>query len=88
MLDTTSGGAGGDGRPWRRGTKLAAELDRRLAGAEDLCDVIFWWHDAWRAAVRLALKSRDTEDIQPWNFSDNELACFVIAMTSGCGRRN
>jgi hypothetical protein len=41
---------GGDGRPWRRGTSLAAELDRKLAGDEPLTDVVVWWHDSWRAS--------------------------------------
>ena len=84
MLDTISGG--GDGRPWRRGTRLAPELDRRLAGDEPLEEAIFWWHDSWRAAVRLRkVFPHGDEHVQPKNFSDNELAAFVIAVTSGCG---
>src|SRR6516225_4943672 len=74
--------------PRRRGTKLAPELDRRLGTNEDLVDVIEWWHEAWRAALRLSLTFHRTEDCQPKNFSDNELAVFVLVMTSGCGIDN
>jgi hypothetical protein len=81
-----SGGGGDDGRPRRRGTSLAPELDRRLAGDEPLEEAIFWWHDSWRASVRLRkVLPHGDENVQPRNFSDNELACFVIAVTSGCG---
>ena len=80
------GGGGGGGRPWRRGTRLAPELDRRLAGDEPLDEVIIWWHDSWRAALRRRKVDPDGDyHAQPRNFSDNELACFVIAITSGCG---
>ena len=48
MLDMI-GSSGGDGRPWRRGTRLAPELDRRLAGDEPLDEIICWWDDSWRA---------------------------------------
>jgi hypothetical protein len=84
--DFEIGGGDGDGRPWRRGTRLAPELDRRLAGDEDLCDIIDWWHDSWRANLRLRkVDPQGDYHVQPKNFSDNELACFVIAVTSGCG---
>jgi hypothetical protein len=72
MLDTISGGD--DGRPRRRGTSLAPELDRRLAGDEPLDEIIRWWHDSWRAAVRLRkVFPHGDEHVQPKNFSDNEL---------------
>ena len=74
--------------PRRRGTKLAPELDRRLGTNEDLVDVIEWWHEAWRAALRLSLTFRITGDCQPKNFSDNELAVHVISLVSGCGDDN
>jgi hypothetical protein len=94
MLEITGGG-GGDGRPRRRrGTKLAPELNRRLAGDEDLCNIIRWWHNAWRETTRMHIKftagsEAAVEALQPRNFSDNELACFVtaisiIVITSGC----
>ena len=84
MLDMI-GSSGGDGRPWRRGTRLAPELDRRLAGDEPLDEIICWWDDSWRTAIRLRkVLPHGYEDIQPRNFSDNELACFIIAITSGC----
>jgi hypothetical protein len=83
MLDTIGGG---DGRPWRRGTRLAPELDRRLAGDEPLDEIIGWWNDSWRAAIRLRkVFPHGDENVQPKNFSDNELAAFVINITSGCG---
>ena len=79
------GDAGGGWQP-RCGTRLAAELDRRLAGDEPLDEIIEWWDDAWRAAIRLRkVFPHGDENVQPRNFSDNELAVFVIAITSGCG---
>jgi hypothetical protein len=87
MYEVIGGGDDrGDGRPWPRGTRLAPELDRRLAGDEPLDEIICWWDDSWRTAIRLRkVLPHGYEDIQPRNFSDNELACFVIAITSGCG---
>jgi hypothetical protein len=35
--------------PTPRGTRLAAELDRRLKGDEPLTSVILWWHEQWQA---------------------------------------
>jgi hypothetical protein len=82
------GSVGGGGGRWpeRRGTRLAPELDRKLAGDEPLNEVIHWWDEEWRAAVRLRrVLPHGDENVQPRNFSDNELAAFVIAITSGCG---
>jgi hypothetical protein len=84
--DMIEGGGGGGGLPPRRGTRLAAELDRRLAGNEPLDKIICWWDDSWRAAIRLReIFPHGDENVQPRNFSDNERACFVIVITSGCG---
>ena len=81
-----SGGGGGDGRPRRRGTRLAPELDRRLAGDEPLDDIIDWWTDSWRAAIRLRkIFPHGDEHVQPKNFSDNEFAAFMASMLCGCG---
>jgi hypothetical protein len=83
--EVIGGGGGGDGRPWHRGTRLAAELDRRLAGDEPLDEVVIWWHDEWRAALRLRkVLSHGYDDIHPKNFSANEFAAFVIAVTISC----
>jgi hypothetical protein len=86
------GGGGGDGRRpprRRRGTKLALELDRRLASHEDLGDIIEWWDDTWHGTTRLHIEfsagSEETvEDLEPRKFSDNEFMCFMISMLSGC----
>jgi hypothetical protein len=60
-----------------------------LPGDEPLEEVIFWWDNSWRSALRLRkVDPHGDYHIQPKDFSDNELACFVIAITSGCGRRN
>ena len=40
MYSESGGGGGGGRQPRRRGTSLAAELDRRLAGDEYLGDII------------------------------------------------
>jgi hypothetical protein len=83
MLDRISGGD--DGRPWRRGTRLAPELDRRLAGDEPLDDIIDWWHESWRAALRLRkIFPHGDKDVQPKNFSDHEFAAFMASMLCGC----
>ena len=80
------GGGGGGGRPWPRGTKLADELDRRLAGDEPLDEVIDWWSNSWRAAIRLRkIFPHGDKDVQPKNFSDHEFAAFMASMLCGCG---
>jgi hypothetical protein len=86
MLEITGGGGGGGKQPRRHGTKLAPELNRRLASDEDLCNIIRWWHHAWRETTRMHIKftagsEAAVEALQPRNFSDNELACFVTAIT-------
>jgi hypothetical protein len=96
MLDRIE--SGGDGRPWRRrGTSLAPELDRKLAGDEPLDEVIGWWISSWRAATGLYIKFvQGKEDIHPGrfsdhpsNFSDNEFAVFMVSVLSdGCGTVN
>jgi hypothetical protein len=84
-------GSGGGGRPERRkGTRLAPELDRRLAGDEPLDKAIEWWHDEWRGATRMHIafafgNEAIVDGFQPVNFSDNEFAVFMIATLSGCG---
>jgi hypothetical protein len=86
----SGGGGGNDGRPpRRRGTKLAPELDRRLAGDEDVGNIIGWWHDTWRETTRMHIdfsagSKAAVEALQPRNFSDNEIICFMISMLSGC----
>jgi hypothetical protein len=76
---------GGGGRPWPRGTKLADELDRRLAGDEPLTKVINWWTDSWSATVSLhKIFPYGDKDIQPRNFSDHEFAAFMASMLCGC----
>jgi hypothetical protein len=71
MLDRIE--RGDHGRPWRRrGTSLAAELDRKLAGDEYLGDVISWWHDSWRATAGLYVKFvQGEDDFRPGRFSDH-----------------
>jgi hypothetical protein len=91
-----SGGGGGGGEPRRRGTSLAAELDRRLAGDEFLGDVIDWWSNTWRARAELYMKfTHGDEAIRPdvfsdhlANFSNNEFAVYMISVISGCGSDN
>jgi len=88
----TFGSGGGDGQPRRRGTRLATELDRRLAGDEFLGDVIDWWSNTWRASGELYMTfAYGDEAIRPSvfsdhlaNFSDNEFTCFMISTLSGC----
>jgi hypothetical protein len=72
---------------------LAPELDRRLASDEFLGDIIEWWSDTWRAKAGLYMTfAYGDEAIHPsnfadhlGNFSDNELAVYIIAVISGCG---
>jgi hypothetical protein len=86
------GGGGGGRRPERRkGTRLAPELDRRLAGDEPLDAIIGWWDDKWHSATRMLLMFAATsgnesviEEFQPGNFSDTEYAVFLISLLSGC----
>jgi hypothetical protein len=87
-----TGGGGGRRLPERRGTRLALELDRRLASDEPLDKVIGWWHDAWRSALHLFVMFAAASgnealvaEFQPENFSDNEYAVFIVSMLSGCG---
>jgi hypothetical protein len=76
------GGSGGgdDGRPPRRGTRLAPELDRRLVSDEPLDEIIGWWNNS--------AAGFGNEAIHLHNFSDNELAVHVISLVSGCGDDN
>jgi hypothetical protein len=62
------GGGGGGFLPERRGTRLAAELDRRLASDEPLYGIVDWCIEAWCARVRvyLAFPNGGGEgDVQP-----------------------
>jgi hypothetical protein len=86
-IDGGVGGYGVGDWPGRRGggTKLAAELDRRLAGDEPLIDIIGWWTEAWRAAAGLYLVSANgDEGILSENFSANEHTVYILATVSGC----
>jgi hypothetical protein len=67
MLDRIERGDG-DGRPERRGTRLAAELDRRLSGDAPLSDIISWWSEEWSTAmgVQLELSGSDEDPIPGW----------------------
>ena len=60
--------------PTPRGTRLAAELDRRLKGDEPLTSVILWWHEQWQA---------DAEIIRCMNLSDNEIAVLGLLIIDG-----
>jgi hypothetical protein len=65
------------------------ELDRRLASDEDLGDIVVWWHDTWRGTTRTHIdfsagSEAAIEALQPENFSDNEVMCFMISMLIGC----
>jgi hypothetical protein len=85
-------GNSGGGRPERpRGTRFAAELDRRLASDEPLHAIIDWWNDERRRVfdtlLTFASASGDVslvEEFQPGNFSDNEHSVFLICILSGC----
>jgi hypothetical protein len=95
-FENGGGGGGGGGQPRKRGTSLAVELDRKLAGDEYLGDIIDWWDDSWRARARLYVKFvGGNENIRhgnfsdhPDNFSDNESAVHMVCVLSGCGRDN
>ena len=72
--------------PWRRGTRLAAELDRRLAGDESLDNVVDWWTAEWCNRARLRVEFPDgggDGDVQPVNFSANEHTVFMISTLNG-----
>jgi hypothetical protein len=58
---------GGDPMQNLQGSRLAAELDWRLAGAESLTDVVAWWRGEWRAAAL------NGEDILPSELNETDI---------------
>jgi hypothetical protein len=56
----------------RRGSKLAAEFNARLAGSEALPIVVAWWRAAYHAAIR------NGENISSLEMNEAENAAFCL----------
>jgi hypothetical protein len=57
-----------------KGSRLAAELNARLAGSAPLPDVVAWWREEWRKTARTE------EEIFTSEMNENEGAVFGIGL--------